>query len=48
MWFLGLILALLGILVGSSVLFWIGVLVLVAGVAFYFVPARHDSRRWYW
>jgi membrane protein implicated in regulation of membrane protease activity len=48
MWLLGLILLVLGLLVGSGLLFWLGVIFLVVGVVVYFVPARHDSRRWYW
>lgn len=48
MWLIGLILLAVGILVHSAILFWIGVIVLLAGVAMYFVPARHNSRRWYW
>lgn len=47
MWVVGLILLVLGILLHSPLLFWIGVVVLIAGVAMYFAPARRDSRRWY-
>jgi Zn-dependent membrane protease YugP len=48
MWVLGLVLLILGILLHSPLLFWIGLVLLVVGVALYFVPARRDSRRWYW
>lgn len=48
MWLLGLILLVLGALIHSPILFWIGVVILAVGVAMYFVPARHDTRRWYW
>jgi membrane protein implicated in regulation of membrane protease activity len=48
MWVLGLVLLVLGLLVHSGILFWIGVILLVVGLALYFAPARHDSRRWYW
>lgn len=48
MWLLGLILIAVGALISSVVLFWIGVILFVIGLAAYFVPARHDTRRWYW
>lgn len=48
MWVIGLILLVLGILLGSAILFWIGFLLLVVGLVVYFVPARASSRRWYW
>lgn len=48
MWIVGLILALVGWLVGSVILFWIGVVLLIVGLVMYFVPARRSSRRWYW
>lgn len=48
MWVLGVVLAIFGLLLHSPLLFWIGVVLLVVGVALYFVPARRDSRRWYW
>lgn len=48
MWLLGLVLLVFGLLVHSAILFWIGVILLVAGLVVYAVPARRDSRRWYW
>lgn len=48
MWVLGLILLVLGLVFAVKLLFWLGVVLLVIGLALYFVPARRDSRRWYW
>lgn len=48
MWLLGLILLVLGLLLAVKVLFWLGLILLVIGLVMYFVPARADSRRWYW
>lgn len=48
MWLLGLILLVLGVVIGSAFLFYLGAILLVVGVVLYFVPSRHDSRRWYW
>lgn len=48
MWLLGLILLVLGLLLAVKVLFWLGLILLVVGLVLYFVPARADSRRWYW
>lgn len=43
---LGILLILLGLFI--KVLFWIGVIVLIVGVALYIMPARRETRRWYW
>lgn len=48
MWLLGLVLLFVGLAIGSSILFWLGIILLVVGVLVYFVPSRHDARRWYW
>jgi membrane protein implicated in regulation of membrane protease activity len=48
MWLLGLLLLIIGALIHSALLFWIGVVILLVGVALYFMPSRADSRRWYW
>jgi membrane protein implicated in regulation of membrane protease activity len=48
MWLLGLILLVIAALIHSAILFWIGLILFLVGVAMYFVPSRADSRRWYW
>lgn len=48
MWALGLILLVLGLVFAVKLLFWLGIIVLLIGLALYFAPSRRDSRRWYW
>lgn len=44
---LGLILLLIGVLVGIPLLYYIGAVLLVVGIALWFVPIGGSTRRWY-